>query len=91
MPKRGNAPTMHAMDNAFRERAAQRRVAWAAGEVQGGKVNIAEADDFDSSYWHAMSPAERFLTVWTLSYEAYGEPHGTSPGLRGSTGGIRRL
>lgn len=70
----------------MRERARQRRLAW-----RGGKVELAAAEQQDAEFWQALTPADRLVTVWSLSLEAYGTPDAIASGLRGSTSGIRRL
>ena len=76
--------TIWTMDAAGRERAERRRKTW-----RGGKVSLGDADRLDFEFWQRMTPSERFVTVWSLSSEAYGLGDAVTPGLRGSASGIR--
>ena len=65
------------------KRARRRRATW-----EGGVLSMDEMESFDENWWLRLSPVERMGLVWDLSREGYGFD-GSSPRLRGSTGGIR--
>jgi hypothetical protein len=73
------------MASSAKARAALRRKTW-----KGGKVKLAESEAQDEQFWASMSPFDRFVATWSLSFEGYGSSDASAARLRGSASGIRR-